>query len=48
MRHPEVGELDLHCQILTDPESGQSLLVYTASPGTESYEKLKLLAVVGA
>ena len=48
IRHPEVGELDLHCQILQDPETGQSLLVYTATPGTESYEKLRLLAVIGA
>ena len=47
IRHPELGELDLHCQILQDPESGQSLLVYTAAPGTESHEKLKLLAVIG-
>ena len=48
IRHPEVGDLDLHCQILQDPETGQALLVYTATPGTESYEKLRLLAVIGA
>ena len=47
-RHPEVGELDLHCQVLQDPESGQSLLIYTATPGTESHDKLQLLAVLGA
>jgi hypothetical protein len=46
-RSPRWGELDLHCQILQDPESGQSLLVYTAAPGTGSHEKLKLLAVIG-
>ncbi|MEU8657548.1 helix-turn-helix transcriptional regulator [Actinoplanes philippinensis] len=46
--HPEVGNLDLTCQALLDPDQGHSLLVYTAVPGTESYGKLELLGVVGA
>jgi transcriptional regulator with XRE-family HTH domain len=46
-RHPQLGVLELHCQVLQDPESGQSLLVYTAVPGSESHEKLQLLAVLG-
>jgi transcriptional regulator with XRE-family HTH domain len=45
--HPEVGRLDLFCQTLLDPERQQSLLVFTATPGTESYDKLRLLGVVG-
>ncbi|MFF0909528.1 helix-turn-helix transcriptional regulator [Microbacterium enclense] len=45
--HPSVGLLDLHCQVLTDPGSSHSLLVYTAVPGSESAERLGLLAVVG-
>lgn len=45
--HAEVGALELHCQQLLDPDQTQSLLVLTATPGTESYEKLKLLAVIG-
>ncbi|MGY0496943.1 helix-turn-helix transcriptional regulator [Nocardia sp. FBN12] len=45
-RHPEVGTMDLHCQTLLDPEQSHLLLVYTATPGTESYEKLRLLSVV--
>ncbi|MDQ0644383.1 helix-turn-helix transcriptional regulator [Microbacterium murale] len=44
--HPEVGPLDLACQNLIDPASSHALLVYTASPGTDSYEKLRLLAVL--
>jgi transcriptional regulator with XRE-family HTH domain len=47
-RHPVVGDLELSCQILLDPEQSHTLLVYTAAPGTESYERLRLLAVVGA
>ena len=46
--HPEVGLLELNCQILLDPDESQSLLVYTAVPGSESYEKLALLSVIGA
>lgn len=45
--HPVVGELELHCQMLVDPDLSQSLVVYTATPGSESYEKLALLAVIG-
>ncbi|MFG1772959.1 helix-turn-helix transcriptional regulator [Nocardia salmonicida] len=45
-RHPEVGAMDLNCQSLLDPEQSHLLLVYTATPGTESYEKLQLLSVV--
>ncbi|WP_406044165.1 transcriptional regulator [Micromonospora sp. NBC_00898] len=47
-RHPEVGPLELHCQILVDPDQSQTLLVFTAVPGTESDEKLGLLSVIGA
>lgn len=45
--HPELGRLDLHCQTLLDPDQSQSLLVFTATPGTEDAEKLALLAVLG-
>ena len=47
LQHPEVGELTLQCQLLHDHEQGQALLVYTATPGTESYQKLQLLSVIG-
>lgn len=46
--HPDVGELSLHCQMVFDPDQAQSLLVFTATPGTESAEKLELLVVLGA
>ena len=47
-RHPEVGRLELHCQTLVDPGQAHRLMVYTAAPGTESYDKLQVLAVIGA
>lgn len=46
-RHPQVGELELHCQTLVDPDQSQRLLVYTAVPGTESHTSLRLLSVLG-
>ncbi|MFC9431394.1 helix-turn-helix transcriptional regulator [Streptomyces sp. NPDC056987] len=46
--HPEVGALELTCQRLIDPGQAHSLLVYTALPGTESHEKLRLLSAIGA
>lgn len=45
--HPSVGALDLHCHSLVDPDQSHRLLVYTASPGSESYDKLQLLSVIG-
>ena len=44
--HPDLGMLELSCQRLIDPDQGHSLLVYTASPGSESHERLRLLAAV--
>ncbi|PPF41033.1 helix-turn-helix transcriptional regulator [Rathayibacter sp. AY1A3] len=45
--HPELGRLELSCQTLVDPEQLHYLLVYTAAPGSESHEKLRLLSVIG-
>lgn len=45
--HPEVGRLDLNCQVLFDPHQSHRLLVYTADPGTESHERLQVLSVIG-
>jgi len=44
--HPEVGVLQLTCQNLIDPVTSQSLLVYTAVPGSDSHEKLALLSTL--
>lgn len=45
--HPELGRLELSCQTLLDPFQSHRLLVFTATPGSESYDKLQLLSVVG-
>jgi hypothetical protein len=35
------------CQVLFTEDQSQALLVLTAPPRTEAYEKLQLLAVLG-
>jgi transcriptional regulator with XRE-family HTH domain len=45
--HPVVGLLELDCEVLLSPEHDQRLVIYTARPGSESYERLELLRVVG-
>lgn len=44
--HPDVGALELSCQSLIDPAQSHALLVYTATPGSESHEKLTLLSAL--
>ncbi|GGP02675.1 helix-turn-helix transcriptional regulator [Nonomuraea glycinis] len=47
VQHPQLGLLELHCQTLIDPDQSQMLVVYTAPSGSESYDKLRLLSVIG-
>ena len=46
--HPELGEIELDCQVLYTENQAQLLLVFTATPGSESDERLRLLGVIGA
>jgi hypothetical protein len=45
--HPELGPIELDCQVLFTEDQSQALLVLTAPPHTEGYEKLQLLSVLG-
>ena len=45
--HPEVGLLDLQCEILVSGVNGQTLVVLFPRPGTDAREKLELLRVIG-
>lgn len=46
--HPQVGPLELDCDTLVADNDSQILLVYTATPGSESADRLRLLGVLGA
>jgi transcriptional regulator with XRE-family HTH domain len=45
--HPEVGRLDLQCDVVLSPPSRQRLVLFRAQPGTGTAERLELLRVVG-
>ena len=45
--HPELGPIEVDCQVLFTEDQSQALLVLTAPPRSEGYEKLQLLAVLG-
>ncbi|MEV0114587.1 hypothetical protein AB0H77_15240 [Streptomyces sp. NPDC050844] len=44
--HPLVGRLELDCEVLLSTGHDQLLIVHTARPGTEAYERLELLRVL--
>ncbi|WP_406202987.1 helix-turn-helix transcriptional regulator [Streptomyces sp. NBC_01017] len=45
--HPVVGLLELDCEVMVSHEHHHLLVVHSARPGTEAYERLQLLRVVG-
>jgi hypothetical protein len=48
IEHPQVGTLELHGERLVDPDQSQTLVVFTAVPGSESSEKLGFLHDAGS
>jgi transcriptional regulator with XRE-family HTH domain len=47
IEHPQVGTLTLDCDLLRVEENDLHILVYSAEPGTEAAEKLRLISVLG-
>jgi transcriptional regulator with XRE-family HTH domain len=47
IHHPELGLLELDCNVLHVQGDDQTLLVYSAAPGSRDAEALALLGVVG-
>lgn len=45
--HPQLGPLELDCDVLTVPGDDQVLIVYSAAPGSPEAEALALLRVLG-
>jgi transcriptional regulator with XRE-family HTH domain len=45
--HPRVGRITVDCEILATADEGQFLVILSAPPASESYNKLKLLGVLG-
>ena len=47
VEHPEVGRLELQCDVVLSVESGQRLVLFRAQPGTGTAERLDLLRTLG-
>ncbi|MEU2549165.1 helix-turn-helix transcriptional regulator [Streptomyces roseolus] len=47
VEHPLIGAVDLDCQVLLAPAGEQRLVFFTPPPGTDSADRLALLAAVG-
>lgn len=45
--HPQVGPVELDCDILTVPTGDLRIVAYTAEPGSESADRLALIEVIG-
>ncbi|RIJ77452.1 XRE family transcriptional regulator [Nakamurella silvestris] len=46
--HHELGRIELDCEVLTNNHQAQVLVIFTATPGSEAAEKLRLLSVIGS
>lgn len=47
LQHPRVGRLDLICDVVVSPPSGQALVLFRGRPGTDAAERLAMLGVLG-
>lgn len=47
INHPEVGDLELDCDVLSVHGVDLRIVVFTAAPGSEAANKLQLLTVLG-
>lgn len=48
MINAQVGRLDLQCDIVISPPSGQRLVLFRPQPGTDTGERLEMLQVLGS
>ena len=46
--HPDVGELELDCDVLSVHGADLRIIIFTAAPGSEAADKLRLLSVLGS
>lgn len=44
---PRIGPVPVDCEILATADGNQRLIILSAQPASESYNKLKLLSVLG-
>lgn len=47
VHHPDVGTFTFDCDVLTAPGSDLRIVAYTATPGSDTADRLRLLNVIG-
>jgi len=47
IRHPDIGDITVDCDVLSDSDTDLKIVIYTAVPGSEDETKLDLARVVG-
>jgi transcriptional regulator with XRE-family HTH domain len=47
IRHPDVGDIAVDCDVLSDSDTDLKIVIYTTIPGSEDETKLDLARVVG-
>ncbi|HSZ41883.1 MAG TPA: helix-turn-helix transcriptional regulator [Trebonia sp.] len=47
IRHPDVGDITVDCDVLSDTDTDLKIVIYTAAPGSENATKLALALVAG-
>jgi transcriptional regulator with XRE-family HTH domain len=47
IRHPDIGDITVDCDVLSDSDTDLKIIIYTAVPGSEDQTKLDLARVVG-
>ncbi len=48
LQHPDAGRIDCQCDVVLSPQSGQRLVLFRGSPGTDAADRLAMLAVIGS
>jgi transcriptional regulator with XRE-family HTH domain len=47
IRHPDIGDITVDCDVLSDSDTDLKIVIYTAVPGSEDETKLDLARVAG-
>jgi transcriptional regulator with XRE-family HTH domain len=47
VEHPQVGRIEVDCDVLASLRGGLRVVIYTARPGTDAQSRLDLLAAIG-
>jgi transcriptional regulator with XRE-family HTH domain len=47
IRHPEIGDITVDCDVLSDSDTDLKVVIYTAAPGSEDASKLDLALIAG-